>query len=80
MLICLGIFSAAVCFASPELVEEKYIVKDGDTLDSITHEFIIKNTYGIREFREFREGIKEVNEIIDDTVHPGQVLQIFYWQ
>lgn len=44
-----------------ELITEIYIVQPGDTLDGIAEKFIVKNTYSERNFKEFKEGIKEIN-------------------
>lgn len=77
---CLFIVAVVSAAASGILCEEEYTVKEGDTLDSIAREFIEKNTYSIREFKEFREGIKESNNMTDNNIYVGQVLIIHYWQ
>jgi hypothetical protein len=62
-------------------VTENYVVQSGDTLDSITEHYIVKNTYGPREFKEFREGIRENNYKIlkDRDIEKGDTLVITYW-
>lgn len=64
------------------LVEDTYIVQNGDTLWSIGEEFIKKNTGGERYILEFLEGIKEINPAIQESkgeVYPGQKIRINYW-
>lgn len=63
------------------LVTENYTVQDNDTLDSITKHYIVKNTYGKREFKEFRDGIIELNYNIfkERNIRKGDNLVINYW-
>lgn len=72
-----------VCFANAKpyvLIQEEYTVMQGDTLDSITNSHIIKNTYGTREFLEFREGIKQLNpQLLNRPIETGETLHINYW-
>ena len=61
-------------------ITEKYTVLKNDTLFSITQKFMNKNTYGKREFNEFREGIIENNPQLDGRdVLTDEVLIITYW-
>jgi len=63
------------------LVTENYTVQNNDTLDSITRRYIVKNTYGKREFHEFRDGIIELNYDIfkQRDIRKGDNLVITYW-
>lgn len=64
------------------LVETVYTVQEGDTLWSISEEFLKKNTGGRRYILEFKEGIKELNPWLLDTheqIQPGDKLTITYW-
>jgi hypothetical protein len=66
----------------PEI--EYYTVQDGDTLWSITSEYIVKNTYGKRCFQEFKYGIIQENykkypDIKSGLIKKGDVLEIHYW-
>lgn len=69
-----------------ELVQEVYTVQRGDTLWSISAEYMQKNNYGPRDIREFIHGIVESN--YDDVfrhrdgnhdVYPNDKLKINYW-
>lgn len=60
------------------LIQDIHQVMEGETLDSITRDYMKKNTYGDREFKEFREGIIELNNLHGEVV-PGQKLRINYW-
>lgn len=60
------------------LVQDVHLVQEGETLDGITRAYMKKNTYGDREFHEFREGIIELNNLHGEVV-PGQKLRINYW-
>ncbi len=63
------------------LVQVSYEVQQGDTLDSVTEMYLKKNTYGNREFKEFREGIKQLNEwLLERDMKAGDVLRINYWE
>ncbi len=72
---------SSVCFAHGyKLIQDKYVVQAGDSLDSITTTFMRKNTYGPRGFDEFRSGIIELNEwLLDRDVRQGDELHINYW-
>lgn len=61
------------------LIQDVHYVQEGETLDEITRTYMKKNTYGVREFYEFREGIIELNNLHDNHVVPGQKLRINYW-
>ena len=66
------------------LVSETYTVKSGDTLWGISQQYIIKNTYGSREIREFYHGIIELNYDlftgrVPGEIHPGDKIIINYF-
>jgi nucleoid-associated protein YgaU len=64
------------------LVETVYTVQEGDTLWSISEDFLKKNTGGRRYILEFKEGIKENNAWLVDTheqIKPGDKLTVTYW-
>ena len=61
-------------------VKERYRASEEDTLDSITEEYIMKNTYGQRDFVEFRQGIIEMNPwLTKDYKFTDEILTICYW-
>lgn len=62
------------------MVTENYTVQTGDTLDKIVERYIKKNTWGKREFQEFKFGIQELNpQLFDRDVIRGETLTINYW-
>ena len=61
------------------LIHDVHYVMNGEDLDQITRVYMKKNTYGPRGFKEFREGIIELNGLRGKTVSPGQELSINYW-
>lgn len=62
------------------LIHDAHHVVEGETLDSITRDYMSKNTYGPRGFEEFREGIIELNGLHETKeLHFGQELKINYW-
>ena len=64
------------------LVEDTYVVQQGDTLWSIGEEYLKKNTGGRRYILEFIEGIREINPELHESksvVYPGQKIRINYW-
>lgn len=81
ILVLLLLLNASVCQATPgyEYIIEEYVVQENDTLEKIAGEFIIKNTYGEREIREFTEGIKELNCLLSNEIETGQIIKISYW-
>lgn len=65
-----------------ELVEDVYVVKQGDTLRGISERFLEKNTGGRRYILEFEEGIVELNPELREnrgSIYPGQKIRINYW-
>ena len=62
-------------------VQESYKVGKDETLDTITDEYIKKNTYGKREHKEFKQGIIELNQwLLVKRLEEGDVLDIRYWR
>ena len=82
MVMVLVIGYSSICFAgSYKLVQDKYVVQIGDSLDSITLVYMSKNTYGQREFKEFREGIMEINSwLMTRALKQGDIIRINYWE
>lgn len=66
-----------------QLVEETYVVQQGDCLWSIGQEFMQKNTGGRRYILEYIEGIKEQNPWIKNernyVLYPGDRVKVTYW-
>lgn len=67
-----------------ELKHDTYIVQYGDELDVIANKYMAKNTYGKREFDEFKQGIIELNVdkypyIRYGEIKAGDRLKINYW-
>ena len=64
------------------LVEETYVVQNGDTLWGIAEEYLAKNT-GTRQYiLEYKEGIYENNPWLVDRkglIRPGDQLVLTYW-
>lgn len=68
--------------ADYKLATYTYKVKQGDTLDEITSRFMGLNTYGDRNFYEFKEGIKERNPqafVNGEYLRANEVLVINVW-
>lgn len=62
------------------MVTENYTVQTGDTLDKICKLYMKKNTWGKREFSEFKFGIQELNpQLFERDVIQGETLVINYW-
>ena len=82
-----ALVGAAVVFAGfydgdQVLVETVYTVQEGDTLWSISEDFLKKNTGGRRYILEFMSGIREVNPWLvesKDQLQPGDKLTVTYW-
>ena len=74
-----GIVLVMTFVANWVLIQDIHQVMEGETLDEITRTYMKKNTYGVREFHEFREGIIELNNLHGEEVVPGQKLRINYW-
>ena len=83
MLMVLMMIFTANCLAAEKnylLVEAAYTVQAADTLQSITAEYMQKNTYGERELHEFVKGIRQFNEqLVTGSLHVGDVIRINYW-
>jgi nucleoid-associated protein YgaU len=63
-------------------VETVHKVQAGETLWSISEDYLTKNTGGRRYILEFKEGIKELNPWLCDTheqIQPGDSITIRYW-
>ena len=88
-LICITIIvGASISFAEAitpgerpyAMVTENYTVQTGDTLDKICKLYMKKNTWGRREFNEFKLGIQELNlQLFKRDVIQGETLVINYW-
>jgi hypothetical protein len=66
------------------LVTEYYTVQDNDTLWGIAGRYMVKNTCGIRNIREFQHSILQANydlfrDRVPGLIRPGDILQINYW-
>lgn len=73
--------AAEVDHRSWTVVHVSYEVQEGDTLDSIAEKYVQKNTYGVRDFYEFKEGIRELNDwLLTRDLKKGDVLRINYWE
>ena len=73
--------AAEVVHRSWTVVLVSYEAQEGDTLDSIAEKYVQKNTYGVRDFDEFKEGIRELNDwLLTRDVKKGDVLRINYWE
>ncbi len=73
--------AAEVDHRSWTVVHVSYEAQEGDTLDSIAEKYVQKNTYGVRDFDEFKEGIRELNDwLLTRDVKKGDVLRINYWE
>lgn len=81
LLTAMMIMISSTCMASSyKLVEAEYSVREGDSLDSIAVEYMARNTYGPREFREFKSGIVQLNEwLMDRDVQAGDTVRVNYW-
>ena len=63
-------------------VETVHKVQKGETLWSISEDYLKKNTGGRRYIMEFMEGVKELNPWIKENgyvVHPGDRVRVNYW-
>lgn len=84
---CLVLAAAALFFCGAYegdqiLVEDIHIVQPGDTLWSISEEYMHRNTGGRRYIMEFVEGVKELNPWIQENgyiIHPGDKVRVNYW-
>ena len=73
--------AAEVDHRSWTVVHVSYEAQEGDTLDSIAEKYVQKNTYGVRDFDEFKEGIRELNDwLLTRDLKKGDVLRINYWE
>ena len=73
--------AAEVDHRSWTVVHVSYEAQEGDTLDSIAEKYVQKNTYGVRDFYEFKEGIRELNDwLLTRDLKKGDVLRINYWE
>ena len=73
--------AAEVVHRSWTVVHVSYEAQEGDTLDSIAETYVQKNTYGVRDVSEFKEGIRELNDwLLTRDLKKGDVLRINYWE
>lgn len=64
------------------LVEEVYVVQNGDTIWDIAETYCSKNTGTRRYILEYKSGIEENNPWLLDRkgmIYPGDRLKITYW-
>lgn len=64
------------------LVEEVYVVQNGDTLWGIAEEYLTKNTGTRRYILEYKSGIEEMNPWLLErggVIYPGDKLTMTYW-
>ena len=64
------------------LVEEVYVVQNGDTLWGIVEEYCAKNTGTRRYILEYKSGIEEMNPWLLERhgmIYPGDRLKLTYW-
>ena len=83
LFVCVGSVSEAteIDHRTWTVVHVSYKVQEGDTLDSIAQKYIQKNTYGVRDINEFREGIREINNwLMTRELKPGDIIRINYWE
>ena len=63
------------------VVHVSYEAQEGNTLESMAEKYMQKNTYGVRDFYEFKEGIRDINDwLLTRDVKKGDVLRINYWE
>lgn len=63
-------------------VETVHKVQKGETLWSISEDYLKRNTGGRRYILEFKEGIKELNPWLVESkeqIQPGDKITIRYW-
>jgi len=64
------------------LVEEVYVVQNGDTIWDIAETYCAKNTGTRRYILEYKSGIEEMNPWLLERhgmIYPGDRLNITYW-
>ena len=64
------------------LVEEVYVVRQGDTLWGIAETYCAKNTGTRRYVLEYKSGIEELNPWLLDRkgeISPGDEIKVTYW-
>ncbi len=64
------------------LVEEVYVVRQGDTLWGIAETYCAKNTGTRRYVLEYKSGIEELNPWLLDRkgeIYPGDEIKVTYW-
>ena len=84
---CLLLAGAAALFSGAYdgdqvLVEDTHIVRHGESLWSISEDYMKRNTGGRRYIMEFMEGIKELNPWLkanNYVIHPGDKIRVNYW-
>jgi nucleoid-associated protein YgaU len=81
-LMAVGAVSIGFNNGSAELVETTHVVQPGETLWSISEDYLEKNTYGDRYILEFMSGIEELNPWLldnDRQVNVGDEIRVNYF-
>ena len=64
------------------LVEEVYVVQNGDTIWDIAETYCAKNTGTRRYILEYKAGMEELNPWIAERkgkIYPGDKIKVTYW-
>ena len=75
-------FVAVVLATTTGFKTADYTVVEGDTLQTIAEQFVVRNTGTVRQIDEFTEGLRELNYSIIGDGEPlqGEILKINYWE
>ena len=81
-LICAAVLLTGFYKGDQVQVETVHKVQKGETLWSISEDYLKKNTGGRRYILEFMSGIRELNPWLTETkdqIQPGDSITIRYW-